>query len=737
MKVQHLPHGLASLVHHVELSKAGWRDRALELIAVCVVHENGGVCPRGDFPALLSARLPGGLDRGQADDLVSRLGRTGRIFQLGNLLKLSEAAVAEFLRLTEDHRQLETKVQEQFSQFLEPVPAAARPNWETFEKRFLTPLILELGARTYEFLAGQPAALPSSDSFLGFLTSVPEEHRASITQAIERFFSPKDPDIRAYLLRLLNAVFLVQATGIPGSTLASFADRIKQKLRLRVLVDTNFLFSLLGLHENPADDVVEVLNRLITQLHERLDVRLYMIPSTFDEAKRTIAAYAARLSGLNIDRNLAEAVRRGTSDLSGITLKFIKEAVTAGKGLSAQEYFQPYLDNLLTIARSKGVELYNEQDDHLRLDQAVIDDVLAQLQFEKQTKGEQRAKSYELVVHDMVLWHFVRRKRPARLDSHLDAEFWVATIDFGLLGFDRYKMRKHNLSVAVCIHPTVLLQILQLWVPRSDLLDAALVDSLRPLLPHVFDREAEQVTIRILRALSRFEDIGDLSQETLTHVLFDKAIRARVAGTEKIEEQIELVREALVAETKRLELRTKHLELEAAGLRDEVQRRDEEMEALKGQLAGLEQLHESRSRKLEEQLSGERAKRDALGDELAAVKADLQARQTRRKAWFGLAGAAVASAALFYGAAYVGMYYGALPSAYPMWVTQGAVWILATGASLLAIESSASRRPILANHRVVAWLVLTRRYCWSVIATVVLSLLGSAIWEAVRGGIAK
>ena len=69
------------------------------------------------------------------------------------------------------------------------------------------------------------------------------------------------------------------------------------------------------------------------------------------------------------------------------------------------------------------------------MDQEIIDDVMGRMEFEKKHRAKERRKSYELLLHDMMLWHFTKRNRPFGVDTPLDAESWVATIDFGLLGY--------------------------------------------------------------------------------------------------------------------------------------------------------------------------------------------------------------------------------------------------------------------------------------------------------------
>ena len=722
-----LPTGLASLVHHVELCQAGWHERSLDLILKCALFETQGTCQRDAVPDLVNDRLPTPLGLTQVEDVIKRLLKSSEVLDLGSgTLKLSEEEEQALRELSSDHRQLEDKVKVTFSRIVTSVSEGVRPTWSEFESRFLTPLVLELGARTYEFVSGASEALSSAQSYLAFAASFSEEHRSEIAQVIEEFLDPKDSDVRAYVLGLLNAAFLVQATALSSSALESLAARTSKRLSLAVLVDTNFLFSLLGLHENPADDVVEALKDLIERLHERLDVRLYILPSTLDEAQRTIAWYASDLSGLRMERNVATAVIEGTSQLSGIAIKFVREAMAAPKGLTTEDYFAPYLKSLLAVARDKGVELYNEPVDGLRTDQAVIDDVLAQMEYEATRKFD-HPKSYESMLHDMVLWHFVRNKRPERLDSYLEAKIWATTIDFRLLGFDRHKTGK---GVPVCIHPTVLLHVLQLWIPRSRLLDSALLSSLRPLMPHVFDRKSEKVTIDILRAISRFENVGDLSNEVVTHILFDGALRSRVAGVADVESQIELVREALVEETKRLEGEAVQLRLERSDLEQGVAQRDLEIAELRSEVKEVRGAHTEKS----EELESERARAGELEDELLRLQRESEHEQRCRRAWGRLAVRSTLFVLVFFGGVASATSWVVAHVGFPVWVILAGTYSLAAGGTLLCVEWSVRRQTELTGHWVVRLLIQARKGLWVAIWTVAIGLLISAVWESIRGG---
>ena len=583
------------------------------------------------------------LGQAQVQHVLDNLIDQGKVVQTNSGdVKLSESTMAALHTQLRTQDQREQEVGASFERMFEDLNERIEIKWIEFRDELLYPLISELGARTYELLAGESIDVGQTDSHVRFLDRVPVELRGIVSDRITAFIDAGNHEVRGYVLRLLNAAFLVQATHLSDQTLEFVVGRVGQTLRLRVFVDTNFLFSLIGLHANPADDVVEALHQLIDELKGRLDVRLYVLPITVDEAKRTISGYESRLSGLYLTRGMSEATKHGTQDLSGITLKFLEEGIRAGKPLSASEYFGPYHENLLQIARSKGVELYNEPTDPLRTDQGVIDDVLAHMEFEKARKPEHRRKSYEKVLHDMVLWHFTRRKRPARLESPLKAEHWIATIDFGMLGYDRYKRRRQGDKLPVCIHPTVLLQLLQLWVPRNELLEAALVNSLQPLLPHEFDRQAEEVTIKILRSLSRIEGSETIGRETIVHILVDDAMRSRIGAASNVEEEIAIVHTAIAEENRRLELRAKQLEREASGLKSEVRVRTEETHALQREIEG----HKSGQRSLQEALDEERRSKQQAEDRVRAMERRRDV--SRAYLWIGV-GASIGTTVLSLG----------------------------------------------------------------------------------------
>src|SRR6185437_7761206 len=126
---------------------------------------------------------------------------------------------------------------------------------------------------------------------------------------------------------------------------------------------------------------------------------------------------------------------------------YVKEA--AQSSITAETYFGPYLRDLIEVIRHRGAELHNTRLDGYKTDQRVIDDLLHQQRYEDDHYKE-KAKGYEQLEHDITLWHYVQRRRPARIESPLEALSWIITLDHRLLAFDANKGKHNGQQIPVC-----------------------------------------------------------------------------------------------------------------------------------------------------------------------------------------------------------------------------------------------------------------------------------------------
>ncbi len=369
---------------------------------------------------------------------------------------------------------------------------------------------------------------------------------------IIEFLNPQNPLVRGLILRKLNAYFFLEAIKLPTTAIDKINLASKKQVTFKVFVDTNFLFSFLGLHENPSNEAAKTLLDTIARIANKVKIKLYITPLTIDETKKVIINEERKLTNLRPTQILSNVAVNHISN--GFAKKYFEECIKSNQSIKASDYFEPYLNNLIKVLREKGVEIYNDNKfEKYTMDQRVIDDIIDQQKLEEtQFKNKPHLqKSYEKLEHDFVLWHFVNDLRPSYVESADEAGAFITTVDFRFINFDNIKRKKKRLKIPICIHPTNLIQILQLWIPRDEKFDIAVLSNLRfPFLFTEFDADTELTTIRIIEQLSRYENINDLKEDTVTSILFNQALRQKIqTNDDKLKDNI-LVKDAIIDEVK-------------------------------------------------------------------------------------------------------------------------------------------------------------------------------------------
>ncbi len=617
-----LPKEAVALVQHIELNKAGWSDKAvhrLVLASVWLANEPpdlGAIQEslKSTFKLLLATnKLTSALESLESKQMLLRLpSDTYRIPEDQRVVFEKEIAASE---------KAEQEVKESFWKLVVEIDEGLEPKtvWAAFEHEFLGPLIKQVGANAYRLVAGEKM---TADKALvdHFLKPFPATVHRKLRTLVTTFLDPAKPEVCVHISRMLHARFCVEASGLPEDVLAKLNASIGKQIRFQMFVDTNFLFSLLELHENPSNAAAQELRELVRHLNGNPRIDLFITPETIEEAKSSIAHTKGQLNGLPSGHNFTQAALQG--GFSGMAIRFLTERLRRNGKLTAEEWFDPYLNDFVPIARGKGVELFNEKLDGYSTRQDVVDDIHVVFKFEERLP-ENKRKSYAKVAHDMVLWHFVNDKRPAYVESPIDATSWILTVDFRLIGFDEHKQKHSKSKVPLCIHPTSLIQLLQFWVPRTKEFEEAMLGSLRlPFLFQDFDVEAEKTSLKILKGIGRFDGSEELSQDTITHVMFNDGLRSRLQ-TEHLEEaEVVLIRDALVEE---MRLRAEDEASKAKALEAEVLKRDSDIAALANQKRAIEEENAQTKRAKEEADEAARLALASQGAELGDVKTRLQA----------------------------------------------------------------------------------------------------------------
>lgn len=441
------------------------------------------------------------------------------------------------------HEENERAVKERFvSTMAKYCPTLdANHAWGRLNALVIAPRVQAMGAKVYTLIRSNGNGSIIDEEFVReLLEEFPADLRADISKGIIEFLDPTVAAIRQFLLSRMTANFCVDACGLHRDSIAKLTLTKGQRAELAIIIDTNFLFSVLDIHDNPANESAARLYTLLTNLSNQVKVKFYVLPETLDEARIVLRQQFERVRGLSISPNI---VTVGLQYISGVISRYLREVGAKATAKRAEEYFRPFIDNLVAVVQGKNIEVLRTDSDKLSSSGQFIDDLNSQLAFEQANYGA-RAKTYEQLKHDLLLWHTTKNRRGPAIDSPIDAKTWTVTIDYRLIGFDRHKIGTK--AVPLCIHPVSLVQLLQFWIPRTPELEAAVIDGFRlPFFTQNFDAKSEQITLQILTSLSRFEDSSNLSIETIEKIVVSEAVRSKIANAPDVEREVKIVQEAI------------------------------------------------------------------------------------------------------------------------------------------------------------------------------------------------
>jgi hypothetical protein len=211
----------------------------------------------------------------------------------------------------------------------------------------------------------------------------------------------------------------------------------------------------------------------------------------------------------------------------------------------------------------------------------------------------------------MILWHYVHDKRPAYVESPMDANFYILTVDYRLIGFDEIKMKNYHSNVPLCIHPATFIQLLQFWIPRTREFEEAMLGSLcLPFISQDLDSEDEKTTLKILKGIGRFERSNEFQEDTIAHVVFSEGLRSRLRTAHSDDEEKQLIRDAIIEE---LKLRADEEKRRAENSEKELHRKNEKIAELSKQTALIHQQYE-RERKIREEAESSAKKSGEIYD---------------------------------------------------------------------------------------------------------------------------
>ncbi len=596
---------IVSLVHHVKLNESGWWEKAVQNIIISTIGINQNKeTLENEITANVLKEIKTEIDATRLKKQFEILKSKGVILnKSGNFFVLSDEKYNEFQSSFSSQKKIEFEAENRFKELSEIFcpEMENKKLWNELNELLIIPLIKEIGAKTYELISGSDSKnIEEYGQFQLFLSRF-NGNREKIQTLLLQYFDFSNEFVKKYILHQLNAYFFIEATNLNQQTVEKVYELSKSQTNLKIFVDTNFLLTLLDLHDNPSNEAAFALFELIEEIKNKVNIKFYVLPKTVEEFQNLIKKFKDHLKRLKPTLNQAIAAET-TDEFTGIIKKYFQKCHEKNTILDLEDYFDPYLDNFSVNIRKKGIEIQQDNMDKYATDSRVVDDLLEQVEYRYDknsktgkyfnlTEEEKQIKKdtiYDKFNHDCQIWYYVKDKRPAYIDSTKDVKNWILTLDFSFLEYDKYKQHTDtNNKISICLHPNEFISMLQFWVPRTEKFENAILGSFR--LPFFFkeiDSDSEKISMDILRAMSQYEDGEKFSPELVTEILTNKALRQKIKPNNTVEENALLIKEEVF----------KSYELKKEQLKEETEKKNQLSERLNSVTSVVEVL----SKKIDE-----------------------------------------------------------------------------------------------------------------------------------------
>lgn len=534
---------------------------------------------------------------------ISRLLQSGAIIKnptTGNLT-LSPGSRTAYLKRIADAATLEQTIRDQWImsvQELFPVwnDKVSAELWAML-RSYLAKLFRRHGAQTALIVSGhdfQDAELEKTAGSL-VMETITEECKlvgqAPAREALYRFFKNQTPERARYVSQLLDGTFSFYALFTDDET----QNYLKRSIpRITIFLDTNFLFGVLNLHNNPQNEVSVELLTLVRD--QKLPFDFYYHEDSLQEMQETIAATQKRLSQVSWSSGLSRAaLATRRFELTGLELKY--HEANAQHQVDPVTYFLKYR-HVEKLINEKGIKIYRRPNGSRTetLDEETGDLISAYARFLQDRWPSHRPKPFSVIKHDIVVWKAAKAlRRPGA--TGLDVGALLLSADQRLFAFDWGKLSGSD-HLGVVVMPSQLLQLVRPFVPRTPDFDKKFAEVFA--LPEFRSAHADffQVTRKVLQFLA---SVKDLSEETASAILADELLLSRLRDTES-DEELKVVIESEVL-NKNAALIKQHTQTSAQleNTRSELDRKQELLLGKERDLQQKETLSSAQAAELEQE----------------------------------------------------------------------------------------------------------------------------------------
>jgi len=357
-----------------------------------------------------------------------------------------------------------------------------------------------------------------------------EKDREKARLAMSDFMAEigSNPDRARYVTQLADGAFNFYTLEVDPEV----AKLLRAKLSPMLLfLDTNFLFGILGLHNNLQVEVSHELIRAVKA--HKLPFELRYHEETAQEMGNTILHYGGNLRSQHWSSGISRAAAKSRY-LSGIELKYHEQNAKAS--IDPEEFLRPY-EHFDVLLKDQGIRVFRSREDR----QQACTDLYAD--YKKYLDEKRREKPYKTVFHDATVLDAVRQQR-SKATSSIEAGALLITCDYWFYQFDRESARQ-NRNLACVLLPNIFWQILRPFVPSGTNFEKSFAETFALPEFRVVGSGASKACSKMLSLIASYRDVPE---ETALKMLSNDVLLKRLLATKDDVEFKACVEEAFVQE---------------------------------------------------------------------------------------------------------------------------------------------------------------------------------------------
>lgn len=416
---------------------------------------------------------------------------------------------------------------------------------------------------------------------------------------------------RRYLANLLNTSFHQTVLTLDPAANELIQERLAGH---RIYLDTNFLYSLLGLGSASA---VLAANRLL-DLTRNLGYQLAVTPWTIHELRTSLDSARNRIARRPLPRReLADLMIKAGGDMGNfVTAFWIRYR---DHGTQPRDFFE-YFAHIETLLEAHDIHIYTEGCTTVDKGQAAINEQLVLLDRYLGWRGREDA----VKVHDVKHRLLIERLRGGGHIRFSNARYWFLTEDSKLPRYATATLDDgREVEMPFCVSGSAWAQIVRAFTPRTEDFEQTIVDLLAT--PYVRYRGAINPRV-VEEVVGRVDQFEGADARLASEVLADTALVRDIAQAETDEERGERIQDAFIKKSKDLlarldEFADREAEMRSA-LIDSTEKATSERERradTEAALARERSAREDAERGLHEQLEAERMERQRVQSEAEAA----------------------------------------------------------------------------------------------------------------------